>query len=593
MNERVRKFISGIIVGAIIFGSISFYAELTRASAPAINYISPSNGATFVDIYNGAVNYTVNVTDADGDLQKVELWSNCTSDGTWAKFYDSGALGGVNYHNASGYNTNWSISGKLIYWRICTYDGAWTNYTYSFRNEWAFNKYPIAVVGGGGNYYGPCIAKDRDNPSYLLTYYDVTNNRIMYKYSTNGTDWMSIEGQDTGLNEYIRPDKEQTVYRGSDIYFYNNSFFTIYASSSENDKKYRLGIGEYNLSSWNYHLYNIYPCYYSGITSYVTSSGFSMEYYSGKWILLSPVYSDSSGGSQDLNGYSLDNPESTSYTFLYAIDNDIGDNDVVKSYTTSEVYNGLLYFAYVDEQSSCITWGTFDGNTWSIKGTLASGYDSLGLTLVHDKLNDVLVAIYCNATNQLVYRVTTDGNTWSDEHVIPLPSGWEAIDCYASYFDQRINLVFAGKPSGSSTYAIYMLTYPYLEPEEGIDFVTGRIRFPDATPNQHNVNSTVFKIRNVGNRTIDWIKINWSSFGDIQTANNIRVWGSLDNSSWTVIGTLDASGNLTINATTWASGMPLNPREYRYMKFEILNVGSVAETTHVADYSIRWIIHFA
>jgi len=168
------------------------------------------------------------------------------------------------------------------------------------------------------------------------------------------------------------------------------------------------------------------------------------------------------------------------------------------------------------------------------------------------------------------------------------------MDCYASYFDQRINLVFAGKPSGSSTYAIYMLTYPYLEPESGVDFsVGGRIRFPDATPNQHNVNSTVFMVRNVGNRTIDWIKINWSSFGDIQTANNIRVWGSLDNSSWTAIGTLDANGNLTINATTWASGMPLNPREYRYMKFEILNVGSVAETTHVADYSIRWIIHFA
>jgi len=97
VESKKKGFVSGIIVGMLVFSTLMLaYTD------------------TFVDVWRGkGVNVTVNVSDGDGDLNQVVLkWNNS---GTWDTFYDSGALGTVNYHNHTVLNTNFTGSWETLF----------------------------------------------------------------------------------------------------------------------------------------------------------------------------------------------------------------------------------------------------------------------------------------------------------------------------------------------------------------------------------------------------------------------------------------------------------------------------------------------
>lgn len=576
-KDRKRGFISGLAVGALVLSTMLFaFTGFTFAAAPSVSYASPDDGASFVDVYNGYVNYTVNVSDGDGDLQEVELWSNATSDGSWQQFYDSGALGGVSFHNTSGSNVNWSRSGELIYYNISANDGTWTNTTYSFRNEWFFGNIPRVIASDASSVKSPMALKNPDSDVYVLIYED--GGDLMVKESDVGTDWNSITPivGDTGIRSV-----------SADVEWYDDVLYVWYIIGDWH-------VGKYNTSSNTFTDIGSIGVqgrdYYRGHRT--EQRGMTCCRYNGDWHYIIPNTGDANTNYKNwINRYSSDAINSTSPTLeetLYSCTDAVWEKwDYGIS---STVYNGMLH--------SVIWWGgnyywhTFDGNSWTDKGTIGSksNNDEGGFsTFVHDKHNDILVFIYMTDTG-LFYKTTDNTTSFSSAHEIPIPDGWTINYLHAEYFNQRINL-FLDATTGD-TYSAYMMTNPSYMNVENIDLTTGRIEFPDATPTETHVNSTVFRLRNIHNDTIDWIQVNWSSFGDIETANNIEVWGSLDNSSWTDIGTLDASGNLTINTTTWAAGMPLEASDMRYMKFEILDMGGAGETTHLADNTLKFRVHF-
>jgi len=99
VGSKKKGFVSGIIVGMLVFSTLMVaYTTIVSGASPSVVYASPDNTDTFVDVWRGkGVNVTVNVSDGDGDLNQVVLkWNNS---GSWDTFYDSGALGGVSYHN--------------------------------------------------------------------------------------------------------------------------------------------------------------------------------------------------------------------------------------------------------------------------------------------------------------------------------------------------------------------------------------------------------------------------------------------------------------------------------------------------------------
>ena len=100
------------------------------------------------------------------------------------------------------------------------------------------------------------------------------------------------------------------------------------------------------------------------------------------------------------------------------------------------------------------------------------------------------------------------------------------------------------------------------------------------------MNSSVFYFKNINSRNITWINWSFSDIGSIQCENNFVLWGSLDNTTWTKIGTADANGYVNMTSTTWASGLPWETGEIRYFKVEILDIGDVVEDLHSCDESI-------
>ncbi|RLJ04369.1 MAG: hypothetical protein DRP18_04810, partial [Candidatus Aenigmatarchaeota archaeon] len=191
MNERrFRRGLIGLAITVVILTSIAYiFPQSARGATPTISYASPSNGATFVDVIPGeGVNWTVNVTDSDGNLQRVRLLSN--SSGSWQVFYDSGDLGGVSYHNASGINPDWTGSWKTYYWRVACYDGTWTNYTYSFTTEYVFGQPHCIALNDDKALTTSVLYKNTTGDYYLWITQD-TDDDILVKTSSLGTDFMT------------------------------------------------------------------------------------------------------------------------------------------------------------------------------------------------------------------------------------------------------------------------------------------------------------------------------------------------------------------------------------------------------------------
>jgi len=159
---------------------------------------------------------------------------------------------------------------------------------------------------------------------------------------------------------------------------------------------------------------------------------------------------------------------------------------------------------------------------------------------------------------------------------------------HADYIDRRIVITFASNIRGN--YNIYMITAPsYAEPVSGINVTFNRIQFPDAIPNQQHVNSTVFAIKNINDRPI--LNITWhvGNIGDIETANNVRVWSNMSG-SWTNSWLVGSDHNTTKIDISAIKGSEWLPGETLYWKLEILDVGDVPEDLHANDEDIWYIV---
>ena len=580
MNENRRKFIAGLITGLIVFGALTFYATITRAVNPSIVYAYPSNGATFVDVWRGhGVNITVNVSDGDGDLQQVVLkWNNS---GTWDTFYDSGALGGVSYHNVTVLNSNFTGSWETYEWQICAKDGVgWTNTTYSFTTEYVWGD-PVMIFGDFSSspidITWSVMYKNNTNDYYLVVYCDGIDAK---RTSNEGLDWIIQPSEDVG--------NYKEVYNA---FTYNgHPYFLI-----RYDDGYRANLyyATYNGSAWNIGDTSLDLSKSADTWSNAGASfGADIKYYDGKWNI---VTAGSYASYETCLKHYYGTPPN-SWTAGASLTGSYGSKNKEYAFPQLEILDGLLVLVYRDPNDD-LHWQTYDGVVWTdrgiiesdITGSTSSGAGTnYGIGVIKDPINNQLVLVYKNTSGNLYYRVLSDiSSGWSEAHLLFQPeSGYSIKYPHVSYIDHRLVVTFAYNIRGN--YNIYMISAPeYLSSASGgVLKQYNRIQFPDAIPNQKNVNSSVFYFENINSRAINWINWSFSDIGSIQCENNIRLWGSTDNSSWTLIGTTDANGYINMTTTTWASGLPWQAGEKRYFKIEILDIGSVSEDLHSLDEGI-------
>jgi hypothetical protein len=253
------------------------------------------------------------------------------------------------------------------------------------------------------------------------------------------------------------------------------------------------------------------------------------------------------------------------------------------------VLDGTLYLVYRDT-SEDLHWRTYNGVTWTDKGDIEVdiGY---GCSMVKDRVNNQLVLVYCDGSSDLKYRVNTDGSAWSDAYTIETASSFYYPQ--VNFIDSRLVMGVSWDRRG--TWNTYTISAPgYAERTSGFDTVYNRIQFPDANPDDTNVNSTVFSLKNINNRDIATITWHFEDIGEITNASNFKVWTNMSG-SWASIGTTDANGNVTTLdiSSLMAGGGEWIPGQSTYWKVEILAVGSVSEDIHTTDEDIWYMITFA
>jgi len=577
MNERkFRRGLITLVIAVVILTSVMYILpEPVRGASPTINYVSPADEATFVDVWRGeGVNLTVNVTDADGDLNQVVLkWNNS---GTWATFYDSGALGGVSYHNITVLNSNFTGSWETYEWQVCAYDTAWTNTTYSFTTEYVFGDPQPIVVDDTKDVKISVMYKNTTSDYYLWA--DIGNIGVIT--STNGVDFAIQTIADTGI--------------GGDYpynaFTYNNiPYLYYYASSYLRYLWYNQTAGAWQSESTSIRQYEHPGSYYYYVY------GADVKYYNGEWCLVANARNSGSY----LTFFTSDNPlNSFNYqSSLQPTGGQFSSDNHRYSWVISSlnILNGKLILNYLDSGRD-LHWQVYDGTSWTDKGVIEENLGTSSNEIqghwqstLKDPVNNQLVCIYINASGWLVYRTLTDPDgTWSNPIVIYKPKSGESIGYpHADYIDRRIVITFSSNLRGN--YNIYMITAPdYTAVTSGVNITYNRIQFPDATPNQEHANSTVFAIKNINDRPI--LNITWhvGDIGEIQTANNIRVWSNMSGSwqSWDV-GADQNTSKIDISAV---KGSEWQPGETLYWKIEILNTGNVAETLHTNDNDIWYIV---
>lgn len=573
MNENKRKFVAGLITGLIVFGSLTFYASLTRAVAPSIAYAYPSDGATFVDVWRGhGINITVNVSDGDGDLNQVVLkWNNS---GSWDTFYDSGALGGVSYHNHTILNSNFTGSWTTYEYQICAYDTAWTNTTYSFTTAYVWGDLQMVVYNDDDTLRKPSILKNSSSDEYFVAYCDDTSYYV--KTITNNKNFY-IDGTKKSV-DYTANSGNPNDYHGdvTYLYTYNGSVCLAYIDYYSSDNALKWTYYRWNGSDW-------VDKTDTGILSnqYSPRGGVSVTYYDGNWMTFLTV-KNSADSNIGFGYYTGLSPFSGSLTYIYQ-----SYEAYYNFYPSSAILNGKLVLVYRDAGDD-LHWKTYDGVAWTDKGDIEADIGAYGCSVVKDPVNNQLVLVYVNASKNMYYRILTDPDgTWSEPHLLFTPASGKTIKYpYAQYIDHR--LVIVCSYNLRYTYDIYMISAPeYLSNASGgVLKQYNRIQFPDATPSQTHVNSSVFYFDNINSRNITWINWSFSDIGSIQCESNIKLWGSTDNSSWTAIGTSDTNGYVNMTTTTWAGGLPWQAGERRYFKLEILDVGAVPEDLHSVDEGI-------
>ena len=574
MNEIVfRKGLVGLAIAVVILTSVIYIFPQAMGATPTINYASPANGATFVDVWRGeGVNLTVNVTDADGDLARVVLkWNNS---GTWSTFYDSGDLVGVSYHNVTVLNSNFTGSWETYEWQICAYDTAWTNVTYSFTTEYVFGDLQPIVVDDNIKLKTSVLYKNTTGDYYLWVA-DDTNNKVRVIQSTTGVDFGIKNLVDTGKSltnskEYIY---NAFTYNNIPYLYYYYSDYLRYLWYNTTAGAWQSGNTDINQRSTNTYGYGADVIYYDGQYQLVASTPGHLRHYTSD---------------NPLNSFT--SVQTWSYNFQYAI----SDSYYSWFMPSLNILNGKLVLTYVDGGRD-LHWQVYDGASWADKGVIEENLGTSSNEIqghwqstLKDPVNNQLVCVYINASDWLCYRTLSDPDgTWSDPVVIYKPRSGESISYpHADYIDRRIVITFASDLRGD--YNIYMITAPDYTAVTGINTTLNRIQFPDAVPTQQHVNSTVFAIKNINDRPI--LNITWhvGNIGDIQTANNVRIWSNMSGSwlSWDV-GADQNTSKIDISAVKGSEWMP---GETLYWKIEIIDIGAVPEDLHSNDNDIWYIV---
>ncbi|GAG97209.1 unnamed protein product, partial [marine sediment metagenome] len=271
ISPRTRKVVASLVVFCMITMLIIVFVNRVEAANPVVVYTDPDDDSLFADTNDGdGVNWVINVSDADNDIDEVELWSN--SSGSWAKFYDSNALGGVAYHNTSGQNGNWTGSWTTYYWNISANDGSWTNATYSFTTGYQWGDPQIAVLDDVLTYDDAVLLKNATGEYYLF----YKNGYIDVKTSDTGANWsLEPKSADVDNNDIY----SQSVYAA---FTYNNSPYCLYYSTGY------LYYGYWDGASWNNGSTEI-------LQNYGSYYGFGADcvYYNGKWNLVCGYGEDS------------------------------------------------------------------------------------------------------------------------------------------------------------------------------------------------------------------------------------------------------------------------------------------------------------
>lgn len=575
MSSRLRRAIATVVV-VMVIGASFFLVPVVTAADPAIGYASPDDASKFADQSDGdGVNWTINVTDGDGDLAWVKLYSN--DSGSWRLFYDSGALGGVAYRNASGLNGNWTGSWTTYWWNISANDGATHDTVYSFTTRYQWGYPQMAVLNDVVGYIGSVPYKNASNDYYL--WYD-DGGSIDVKNSTTGTNWSLEPKSDVHDGELT-----------SGGFTYNNTPYVLYT---------------YNDYLWG--------SYWDGSAWQSASVGGPLQiagdyrgvgadaiYYDGVWNLVRGYFTGT-GTKIRLAHYTGYFPSS----MAWVVDLDTGYQwDLEKSYWYPRlaVLNGTLYLTYKDDGED-LHWQTYNGVVWTDKGDVGGDSGNLGggsgdtykyysPSMVKDPVNHQVVCVYINNSGDLVYRVTDNLTSWSDSYLI-LSKGIYDIRCpHVEFIDRRLVISFSHNLR--TNYNIYTINSPgYTGSISGLNYTLNRIQWPDAAPDDTNVNSTVFVLKNIDNRNITTIMWHFDDIGEITAASNIKVWTNMSG-VWNDIGTCDASGNVT---TLDISGEMLGggewiPGNYTWWKMEILDVGPVSEDFHTTDEDIYYKITLA
>ncbi|RLF34525.1 MAG: hypothetical protein DRM98_00245 [Thermoplasmata archaeon] len=560
----LKKAVPVAITVLLLFSVLTFITPVSRAASPVVAYSSITDGEQFVDVIPGeGVYLTVNVSDSDGNLQSVDIYTNAS--GSWSSIYSSGALGGVSYHNTSSFLvSSWTGSWTKYWFNITANDGSDTEFVYSFTTEYVWGQPHLIVLNDTVTINRAVILKN-DTSDYYVWSCDSTNHKVK-----------CVRTDDLSKTVLLSPEEVETesLYIFNS-FVYNNTPHVYYYYDDY------LRYAYYDGSSWHTGSTGISQhAYHSPTHSHYYAYGADVKYYDGKWQIAAGHAT--SAKEEYMSTYASSTPYSGE-TLLKSVS---GVSDY--PYPSLAIYKGILHCVWYNGGNDDLHWWTYDGATWTDQGKLALDIDTGGCAIVHDIRNDNLVLFYINGSNVLKYRVY-DGSSWSTDYTVFTPlSGKDINYLNAEYVDGRIIVTFSYDLRGN--YNVYYIATPEYVYETGLNTTLHRIQWVDAAPGSTNVNSTVVSFKNMNDRDIKNITWHFEDIGDITVANNVRVWSNMSGSwqSWSV----GSDGNTSKIDISTVKGSEWSPGETLYWKFEILNVGSVAETLHATDEDIYMLIEF-
>ena len=413
----LKKAVPVVVVVLLLFSVLTFITPVSRAASPVVAYSSISDGEQFVDVIPGeGVYLTVNVSDSDGNLQSVNIYTNAS--GSWSSIYSSGALGGVSYHNTSSFLvSSWTGSWTKYWFNITANDGSDTEFLYSFTTEYVWGQPRLIALNDSVSISRAVILKNDTNDYYI--------------WSDPGSV-KCVRSDDLSKTVLLSPESVTSADKVYNSFVYNNMPHVYYRKLS--DYYYYLYYAYYDGSSWQTGSTGILQFNYRA-----HSLGADVKYYDGRW-QIAVGYGD--GGAARIRTYSSSSPYTAGTLLKSETIYEKGEFFTAYPYPSLAIYKGLLHcvwhkYAYYNGHhgDDDVHWWTYDGASWTDQGKLALDIDNGGCAVVHDIRNDNLVLFYINGSNVLRYRVY-DGSSWSTNYTVFTPvSGRDINYLNAEYVD--------------------------------------------------------------------------------------------------------------------------------------------------------------